>query len=214
MFLLDDISFSLNKVIFNSRGKSKTNKHAAWRVWLSRLHECRSVHPRTPSITLTVTTTKDTCTRDTIFDVLLMDGSHIVNESPKQRKPILCCCSKLSPVLASRTVHRVCECHILSVNFIGQQQDKSFDVMESFSRLGSAGGTRAKKTVCSRRLFLLPLYNNFGGINHRGGGRTDRILGWVPGEGQDISIPYLGRDGHFIFIALLKISTPSPPANL
>ena len=30
------------------------------------------------------------------------------------------------------------ECHILSVNFIGQQQDKSFDIQEIFSWFGFA----------------------------------------------------------------------------
>ena len=34
----------------------------------------------------------------------------------------------------------VCECHILLVNFIGQQQNKSFDVMEIFFWLGLADG--------------------------------------------------------------------------
>ena len=33
-------------------------------------------------------------------------------------------------IAGSRGVARVCECHILSVNFTGQQQNKSFDVME------------------------------------------------------------------------------------
>lgn len=58
------------------------NKHAAFRVWFSRLHEFRSLLPRTPFIALTATATKDT--RDTIFEVLLMDGSHIVHEKPNK----------------------------------------------------------------------------------------------------------------------------------
>ena len=53
------------------------------------------------------------------------------------------------------------ECHILSVNFISQQQDKSVDVKEIFSRFGFADSfsgrvkleTWAKKTGCSRRLY-------------------------------------------------------------
>ena len=40
----------------------------------------RSLLPRTPFIALTTTATKDT--REKIFEVLLMDGCHIVCESP------------------------------------------------------------------------------------------------------------------------------------
>ena len=50
------------------------------RVWFSRLHEFRSLLPRTPFIALTATATKDT--RETIFEVLLMNSPHVVTESP------------------------------------------------------------------------------------------------------------------------------------
>ena len=58
------------------------NKHAAFRVWFSHLHEFRSLLPRTPFIAFTATATKDT--RGAIFKVLLMDGSHIVHENPNK----------------------------------------------------------------------------------------------------------------------------------
>ena len=38
----------------------------------------------------------------------------------------------------SLCITREHECHILSVNFIGQQQDKSFDIKEIFSWFGFA----------------------------------------------------------------------------
>ncbi|XP_068693066.1 bifunctional 3'-5' exonuclease/ATP-dependent helicase WRN-like [Montipora foliosa] len=63
-------------------GKSKSNKHAAFRVWFSRLHEFRSLLPPTPFIALTATAIEDT--RETIFEVLLMNGPHIVTESPNK----------------------------------------------------------------------------------------------------------------------------------
>ena len=46
------------------------------------LHEFRSHLSRTPFIALTATATKDT--RETVFEVLLMDGSHIVHENPNK----------------------------------------------------------------------------------------------------------------------------------
>ncbi|XP_068747499.1 ATP-dependent DNA helicase Q5-like isoform X2 [Montipora capricornis] len=63
-------------------GKSKSNNLAAFRVWFSRLHEMRSLLPRTPFVALTATATKDT--RDTIFEVLIMKEPHIVEENPNK----------------------------------------------------------------------------------------------------------------------------------
>lgn len=60
-------------------------------------------------------------------------------------------------ISGSRGVARVLECHILSVNLNGQQQNKSFDVTEINFWLefadGIFGGTSdSRKYVCVRRL--------------------------------------------------------------
>ena len=80
-----------------------------------------------------------------------MDGSHIVN-GRRKKVNISCYCS------TSRTVHHVCECHILSVNFIGQQQDKSCDVKETFSQIGFVDGFFRRLKLEPKKLGALAGY--------------------------------------------------------
>lgn len=61
------------------RGKSKSNKHAAFRVWFSRLNEFRSLLSEVPFVALTATATTDT--KETIFEVLAMRDPHLIVES-------------------------------------------------------------------------------------------------------------------------------------
>lgn len=62
------------------RGTSKSNKHAAFRVWFSRLNEFRSLHLEVPFIALTATAD----TRETIFEVLGMRDPHFIVGSPNK----------------------------------------------------------------------------------------------------------------------------------
>ena len=64
------------------RGKSKSNKHAAFRVWFSRLNEFRSLLSEVPFVALTATATTDT--KETIFEVLAMRDPHLIVESPNK----------------------------------------------------------------------------------------------------------------------------------
>ena len=64
------------------RGLSKSQKHAAFRVWFSRLHEFRSLLPACPFIALTATATSDT--RTAIFESLLFNEQRMVLESPNK----------------------------------------------------------------------------------------------------------------------------------
>ena len=68
--------------MFFLRGKSKSNKHAAFRVWFARLNEFRSLLPSIPFIALTATATVDT--KETIFEVLAMRDPHVIMESPNK----------------------------------------------------------------------------------------------------------------------------------
>ena len=72
-------SFVLNLYF---RGKSRSNKYSAFRVWFSRLHELRSLLPGVMFIALTATATADT--RKVIFDVLDMKNPLIILESPNK----------------------------------------------------------------------------------------------------------------------------------
>ncbi|XP_068676508.1 ATP-dependent DNA helicase RecQ-like [Montipora foliosa] len=63
-------------------GQSKSQKHAAFRVWFSRLHELRSLLPEIPFIALTATATSDT--RVAIFESLLFSDPHMVIDSPNK----------------------------------------------------------------------------------------------------------------------------------
>ena len=65
------------------RGQSQTQKHAAFRVWFSKLHEFRSLLPGCPFIALTATAMGDT--RDTIFESLLFSDAYSVIESPNKQ---------------------------------------------------------------------------------------------------------------------------------
>ena len=58
---------------------SKSNKHTAFRVWFSELHEFRSLLPGVPFIALTATATKDT--RTSIFDALMMNEPCLIMQS-------------------------------------------------------------------------------------------------------------------------------------
>ena len=63
-------------------------------------------------------------------------------------------------ITGSRGVVRVCEYHILSVNFNGQQQNKSFDIMEinfwlEFADVIFGGTSDSWKYVCIRRIVSL-----------------------------------------------------------
>lgn len=67
---------------FFCRGKSKSNKHAAFREWFDRRHEIRSLVSQAPIIALTATATKET--RETIFEGLQMRDPHFIVESPNK----------------------------------------------------------------------------------------------------------------------------------
>ena len=64
------------------RGTSTNNNLLAFRDCYSRLHELRSFAPAVHMIALTATATKTT--RETIFDVLLMDNPYVIFESPNK----------------------------------------------------------------------------------------------------------------------------------
>ena len=68
------------QIVILSRGLSKSNKHTAFRVWFSELHEFRSLLPGVPFIALTATATKDT--RTSIFDALMMNEPCLIMQSP------------------------------------------------------------------------------------------------------------------------------------
>jgi superfamily II DNA helicase RecQ len=72
----------ISMYFFILRGLSKSNKHAAFRVWFSQLHEFRSLLPGVPFIALPATATRDT--RVAIFDALLMNDPHLIMESPNK----------------------------------------------------------------------------------------------------------------------------------
>ncbi len=72
----------ISMYFFILRGLSKSNKHAAFRVWFSQLPEFRSLLPGVPFIALTATATRDT--RVAIFDALLMNDPHLIMESPNK----------------------------------------------------------------------------------------------------------------------------------
>ena len=63
------------------RGKSTSNKHAAFRECFMKLGELRSLIPTT-FVVLTATATEET--KQEIFDVLLMDYPFIITESPNK----------------------------------------------------------------------------------------------------------------------------------
>ncbi|XP_068712912.1 ATP-dependent DNA helicase RecQ-like [Montipora foliosa] len=63
-------------------GQSKSQKHAAFRVWFSWLHELRSLLPEILFSALTATATSDT--RVAIFESLLFIDPHMVIESPNK----------------------------------------------------------------------------------------------------------------------------------
>ena len=63
------------------RGKSTSNKHAAFRECFLKLGELRSLIPTT-FVVLTATATEET--KQEIFDVLLMDYPFIITESPNK----------------------------------------------------------------------------------------------------------------------------------
>ena len=65
-----------------SRGQSKSQKYAAFRVWFARLQEFRSLLPECPFIALTATATRDT--REAIFESLLFNNPCMVLESPNK----------------------------------------------------------------------------------------------------------------------------------
>ena len=69
-------------LIFFFRGKSTTNNLVAFRDCYSRLHELRTLVPSLNIIALSATAT--TVTRNTIYDVLLMENPFVVTESPNK----------------------------------------------------------------------------------------------------------------------------------
>ena len=62
-------------------------------------------------------------------------------------------------IASSLGIACVYECHILSVNFNGQQQNKSFDIIEinlwlEFADIIFGGASDSRKYVCVRKLGL------------------------------------------------------------
>ena len=64
------------------RGISKSNKHAAFRMWFSRLNEFRSLLSEVPFVALIATATTET--KETTFEVLPMRDPHLIVESPNK----------------------------------------------------------------------------------------------------------------------------------
>lgn len=64
------------------KGQSKSQKHAAFREWFSKLQEFRSLIPGCPFTTLTATATSET--RAVIFDSLLFENPRTILESPNK----------------------------------------------------------------------------------------------------------------------------------
>ena len=74
--------YNHNLFILIMQGTSTNNNLVPFRDCYSRLHELRSLAPAVHMIALTATATKTT--RETIFDVLLMDNPCVIFESPNK----------------------------------------------------------------------------------------------------------------------------------
>ncbi|XP_078355691.1 bifunctional 3'-5' exonuclease/ATP-dependent helicase WRN-like [Oculina patagonica] len=101
-------------------GQSKSQKHTAFRVWFSRLHELKSLLPGCPVIALTATATSDT--RAAIFESLLFDKPHMVLESPDKE----------------------------NINYVVHYMDKKTSLSDYFSWISDEvieHGTRATRTI-------------------------------------------------------------------
>ena len=80
MIFVNPIIKAIEAKYISKRSFKKRYKHAAFRVWFTRLHELRSLLDNVPFIALTATATKDT--RASIFEALAMVKPHMIADTP------------------------------------------------------------------------------------------------------------------------------------